>query len=314
MAQWTVFPEKDPGAAARKLAAQVEQAGGRVMAIYQDPVGEHWQFFCLLPLSRVEAPPFQRNLSPAHLKRLSEVMRQLDRFTEPIVVVSPRPGVFWTPNGNHRRAALENLGGKRGKAARGDEPSGPFIPAILMLEPELGYSILPLNTEKAPNLKDKSLEVIRLYRLLAEEDPKAGEESYAFQFEAPHFLTLGILYEGNARFAGGAFAPILRRVDKFLKGTLKQNLPERIERAALVGEADRVLSAAVQKVKRRGLNHPYLKTFLLARTTPLTRTRKTLPSFETTFRKLAENLEELDLSKIRYEDVARSALIALPGE
>jgi len=288
-----------------KLAEQVEAAGGRALSLFQDPVGNHWHLFCLLPLSSVEAPPFQRNLSPTHLKRLGEVMRKVDRFTEPIVVVSPRPGVFWTPNGNHRRAALEKVKGKSASA---------LIPSIVVLEPEVGYSILPLNTEKAPNLKDKSLEVIRLYKLLAEEDPRASEESYAFQFESAHFLTLGLLYEENARFAGGAFAPILKRVDRFLKGTLRTNLGERMERADQVREADRLLTALVQKVKRRGLNHPYLKTFLLSRTTPLTRARKSLPSFSVTFRKLAENLEGFDASKIRYEDVARSALIAPAGD
>ena len=140
-------------------------------------------------------------------------------------------------------------------------------------------------------------------------DPRSSEESYAFQFEAPHFLTLGLLYEQNARFAGGAFAPILRRVDKFLRGTLKANLPEREERAEMVRAADEILAGVVAKVKKRGINHPYVKPFLLARTTPLTRARKTLPTFAVTFRKLAENLEAFDVGKLRYEDVARSAFI-----
>ena len=149
--------------------------------------------------------------------------------------------------------------------------------------------------------------------MLAGEDPRASEESYSFQFEAPHFLTLGLLYEQNARFAGGAFAPILRRVDKFLKGTLHANLPEREARADLVRKADALLAAVVAKLKKRGLNHPYLKPFVLARTTPLTRARKTLPTFNVTFRKLAENLDAFDVRKIRYEDVARSALMGGGG-
>ena len=306
---WTVYPEKVPPAETTRLADQVETDGGRVLAVYQDPVGKHWQIFCLLPLSKVDAPPFQRNLSPTHLKRLSEVIRKLDRFTDPILVCSPEPGVYWTPNGNHRRAALEKLGG-RSKAAE-----SVLIPAILLAEIEAAYCLLALNTEKSPNLKDKSLEVIRLYRLLADEDPRSSEESYAFQFEAPHFITLGLLYEENARFAGGAFAPILRRVDKFLKARLRAGLPEREERAEMVREADRLLGTVVAKLKKRGLNHPYLKPFILARTTPLTRARKTLPTFAVTFRKLAENLDGFDTSKIRYEDVARSALmVAGTGE
>jgi ParB family chromosome partitioning protein len=248
-------------------------------------------------MDHVEPTPYQRDLSPTHVKRLQEVVKKLDRFVDPIVAMSPGPGRYWTPNGNHRREVLRKL-------------KGEMIPAILIPEPEVAYQILALNTEKAHNLKEKSLEVIRMYRGLAEAEPRATEDDYTFQFESPHFITLGLLYEKNARFAGGAFAPILRRVDKFLKGTLPKAIEERQERADMVHEADEALSDIVAKLKKRGVNHPYVKNFVLARTTPLTRARKTLPPFEVTFKKLAENLEAFDPAKIRYEDIARSAIMA----
>jgi hypothetical protein len=69
----------------------------------------------------------------------------------------------------------------------------------------------------------------------------------------------------------------------------------------------------VAKIKKRGINHPYVKNYVLARTTPLTRARKTLPSFDQTFKKLKENLADFDTSKVRYEDVQRSAIMAIPG-
>src|SRR6266568_2274435 len=159
-------------------------------------------------MARVEATPYQRDLSPTHVKRLQEVVKKIDRFVDPIVVMSPKAGLYWTPNGNHRRTVLEKLKAK-------------MVPAILVPEHEVAFQILALNTEKAHNLKEKSLEVIRMYRGLVADEPSSGEEDYAFQFESPHFITLGLLYEKNKRFAGGAFAPILRRVDRFLKSTLK---------------------------------------------------------------------------------------------
>jgi ParB family chromosome partitioning protein len=247
-------------------------------------------------MDKVDATPYQRDLSPAHHKRLLEVVKKLDRFVDPVLVTSPRPGVYWTPNGNHRRSVLAKL-------------KSSLIPAILVPDSEVSFHILALNTEKAHNLKEKSLEVIRMVRVLVEDAPDAGEEDFAFQLESPHLITLGLLYEQNKRFAGGAFAPILRRVDKFLKGSFRKTLPAREARAALVREADEALAAAVQKLKKRGLNHPFVKPYLLARTTPLTRARKTLPSFDQTFTKLAENLRAFDLSKIRYEDVQRSAIV-----
>ncbi|PYO10257.1 MAG: chromosome partitioning protein ParB, partial [Candidatus Rokuibacteriota bacterium] len=237
------------------------------------------------------------DLSPTHVKRLTESIKRLDRFVDPIVAISPRPGVYWTPNGNHRRAVLDKL-------------KADVIPVILVVEPEMLFEVLPLNVEKAHNLKEKSLEVIRMYRALVKEEPDTTEEKWASQFESPHFITLGLLYEENRRFAGGAFAPILRRVDKFLKQTLPKGLDARTERADLVRAADQALGVAVAKIKKRGINHPYVKNYLLARTTPLTRARKTLPSFEQTFKKLKDNLDEFDVSKVRYDEIQRSAIMS----
>ena len=292
--------EKEPPKAVASLLEQVDRDGGRVLAVYREPVGGNWQAFCLLPLDKVAATPYQRDLSPTHAKRLTEVVRKIGRFVDPIVVVSPEPGVYWTPNGHHRLTALQKL-------------KAEWVPAIVVPEPEVAFQILALNTEKAHNLKEKSLEVIRMYRGLAEAQPKTGEEDWAFQFEAPHFVTLGILYEENRRFAGGAFAPILKRVDKVLKGRLPATLEERGERAAKVKAADEALGKAVAALKKRGINHPYVKNYVLARTSPLTRARKTLPSFDQTFSKLVAAIEAFDVAAVKYTDVQRAATFAAPA-
>src|SRR5437870_9026120 len=179
--------DKEPSRAAGELAAQIERDGGRILALYQEPVGEHWQIFCLLPRAKCEASPYQRDLSPTHVKRLTESIKRLDRFVDPIVVISPRAGVYWTPNGNHRRAVLDKL-------------KADFIPVILVVEPEMVFEVLPLNVETAHNLKEQSLEVIRMYRALAKEEPDTTEETWASQCESPHFITLVLLYEENRRF------------------------------------------------------------------------------------------------------------------
>lgn len=287
--------------AVRALAEQVESDGGVVLALYREPVGGHWQAFCLLPREKVAPTPYQRDLSPTHAKKLQEAIKKLDRFVDPIVVVSPEAGVYWTPNGHHRLRALEKL-------------KAEWVPAILVPEPEVAYQILALNTEKAHNLKEKSLEVIRMYRALSEERPRSGEQDFAFQFEAPHFITLGLLYEQDRKFAGGAFAPILKRVDGFLSGTLAKAFPQREERAGTVREADQALAKVVAQVKKRGINHPFVKNYVLARTNPLTRQRKTLPSFDQAFATLIENLGDFDASKVKYDEIRRAAVIAASVE
>ena len=144
----------EPPRQVTELAEQLARDGGQALATYRDPVGDHWQIFCLLPLEKVEPTPYQRDLSRAHVQRLHEVVRKIGRFVDPIVVTSPRPGVYWTPNGNHRRAVLGKLKARS-------------VPAILVPEREVAFQILALNTEKTHNLKEKSLEVIRRYRVIA---------------------------------------------------------------------------------------------------------------------------------------------------
>ncbi len=158
-------------------------------------------------MDKVEPTPYQRDLSPTHVKRLHEVVKKIDRFVDPIVVMRGEPGVYWTPNGNHRRTVLEKL-----KAT--------MIPAILVPEPEVAFQILALNTEKAHNLKEKSLEVIRMYRGLLEEEPRGDEERYAFQFESPHFITLGPPVRGEQALRGRRL-----RADPAARGQVPEGRP-----------------------------------------------------------------------------------------
>ena len=76
-----------------------------------------------------------------------------------------------------------------------------------------------LNTEKAPNLKDRSLEVIRMARALVElGDPP--ESQFENEFEEPSLLTLGLCYQENGRFAGAVYHPVLNRIEQFLGAPL----------------------------------------------------------------------------------------------
>src|SRR5215510_119256 len=122
------YPDEDPDKATRALVAQIDADGGHVLAVYREPVGKNWHVFALLPSDKVEPTPYQRDLSPTHSKRLQEAIKRIDRFVDPVVMISPKPGVYWTPNGNHRRVALQKLKAK-------------LVPAILIPEPEVAYEI-----------------------------------------------------------------------------------------------------------------------------------------------------------------------------
>src|SRR5207245_1302333 len=130
------------------------------------------------PLATVEATPFQRDLSRTHAQRLADAIGASGLFLDPVIAVPSRDAGFWSPNGRHRLAAAKELGLRS-------------ITALLTDDPALAYRILALNTEKAHNLRDRALEVIRMARSLAREAPRSKESEHVTSFESPAFLTLG---------------------------------------------------------------------------------------------------------------------------
>src|ERR671937_55631 len=208
---------KDAGSSALDtLARQVEADGGVVLGRYNDPFGGQPLLLAGLPVDHVEPTPYQRDPSDAHVKRLMAVIEKIGRFLDPIVAVRA-DGQYLTPNGNHRLQALKKLGVKT-------------VIALLVPDREVAFKILALNTEKAHNLREKSLETIRMARALAQTS-RQPETDFTFEFEQPAFLTLGVSYEERPRLSGGAYQPILRRIEDFLDEPVAKALKERERRA-----------------------------------------------------------------------------------
>jgi ParB family transcriptional regulator, chromosome partitioning protein len=284
--------EGTPTAAATALAEAVREDGGTVLAVYRDPLGGHWQLLAALPIDRVEPTAFQRDLSETHVKRLTGVIDALGRFLDPIIAVRGPDGKYLTPNGHHRLASLRNLGARS-------------VTALVLPEPEIAYKILALNTEKAHNLREKSLEVIRMARDLAERD-RLAETDYALEFEEPAFLTLGVCYEKNGRFAGGAYHPILKRIDAFLDQPLAKSLEARAARSERLGELEEAVSAAMKALKDKGFDSPYLRTFVVARINPLRFQRGAKADFDETIAKMLASARKFKADSVKPEQLARA--------
>src|SRR5579864_2331396 len=199
--------EQSEGSAA-EAAEAVEKAGGCVVGQYKEPLGGHPTLLSILPIDKIEPTPFQRDLSDTHHKRLADVISKTGYFLDPLIAVLAPGGGFWTPNGRHRLEAMRRLGAKS-------------ITALVVPDRQVAWQILALNTEKAHNLKERSLEVIRIYRGLIDEDDTRPESSFAFYLEDPALVTIGVCYEKSPRFAGGAYHPVLRRVESFTDEPLK---------------------------------------------------------------------------------------------
>jgi ParB family transcriptional regulator, chromosome partitioning protein len=289
--QADALPTGDKPDAVAQLEAAIADDGGAVLATYRDPLGARWTILAGLPIDKVEPTPFQRDLSATHVKRLTEVIDKLDRFLDPIVAVRT-DGKYWTPNGNHRLNAVRNLGGKS-------------IVALVVPDAEVAYKILALNTEKAHNIREKALEVIRMARSLAEIGPRP-ESEFEVEFEEPALVTLGACYEQNGRFSGGAYNPVLKRVEAFLELPLPQALEIREARAAKLLELDEAVGEAVKALKERGFDSPYLKAFVLARINPLRFKRGAEGDFDEVIDAMHAAASSFDVSKVRADQLAKS--------
>ena len=237
------------------LANRVAAAGGTVLAAYRDPYAGSPLILASLPLRAIEPTPFQRDLSRVHADRLAIAIDAVGIFLDPVIAVAAKGG-FSSPNGRHRLAAAKKLGLRT-------------VTALVVADPALAYRILPLNTEKAHNLRDRSLEVVRMALSLAKAEPRSRERDHAASFEAPFLLTLGAAYEERSRFAGSSYQPMLRRVDLFLDGTLPAALRQRDQWARRLLDIDDRITAHIAVLQSIGFKSPYLRTLVVARCNPV---------------------------------------------
>jgi ParB family chromosome partitioning protein len=273
------------------VADRVKQEGGLVLTAYRDPLGGHPLLLAVLPIDRIQPTPFQRDLSEAHHKRLAGVIEKTGRFLDPVIAVpAPKDG-FWTPNGLHRLEAMRRLGARS-------------ITALILPDREVARQILALNTEKAHNLKERALEVIRISEGLVEESPNQPESSFAFYLEDASLVTLGMAYQRKPKFGGGAYHPVLRRLEAFSDEPIRSVLKVHERRATLLLELEEKVAEAVAKLKERGLQSPYLRSFVVARVNPLRWIQGELPSAEKVLQTMRDRAARFNADKIKQQDLA----------
>jgi len=277
--------------AADEVRQRVQQEGGEIIGTYKDPLGGGALLACILPISKVEPTPFQRDLSDAHHKKLADVIDKTGMFLDPIIcVAAPKEG-FWTPNGMHRLMAMRRLGAKS-------------VTALVVPTREVAWQILALNTEKAHNLREKSLEVIRIYRGLIDEDATRPESGFSFYLEEACFVTLGICYEQNGKFAGGTYNSIVRRLEKFSDEPIAKALKSHETHAELLQELDARVAEVVKKLKDRGFVSPYLRAFVVARINPLRFMQGEPPALADLLKTMTQRAAKFNTEKVKQEDLA----------
>lgn len=289
------------------VASLVIQAGGAPIGAYREPLGGRAIMLASIPLAAVQPTPFQRDLSPTHVKRLAQKIDETGAFLDPLIVVRGEDGRLWTPNGRHRLAAAKVLGLRQ-------------ITALISPNETLAYRILALNTEKAHNLKDRSLEVIRMARSLAKKQGQTREAGLAAEFEAPELITLGAVYEQAPRFAGGAYSPFLKKVDRFSERGLAVSLREREGYAARLLEIDTQVKRVIADLTKKGFKSPYLRNYVVARINPVRfhkpkkgDTRPPMPIAQALTR-MAAAAKKFDVGSVSNSDIAWVAVGASASE
>ena len=273
------------------LAARIGHEGGSVIGAYRDPLGGRPLLVAVLPIDRVEPTPFQRDLSDAHHKKLAGVIEKTGQFLDPVIAVTAPAGGFWTPNGRHRLAAMQRLGAKA-------------ITALVIPDRAVAWQILALNTEKAHNLKERALEVIRIYRGLLEEDATRPESEFSFYLDDPALVSLGICYERQPRFGGGVYHPIVRRLVVFSEESLRTAMKAHEKHAAALLDLEEKVADVVKRLKQRGMTSPYLRAFVVARINPLRWIKGDPPPLPDVLKTMRERVARFNVEKIRQEDLA----------
>jgi ParB family chromosome partitioning protein len=281
----------DAPAELRALADAVQADGGAAIATYREPFEGKWVVFAALPVEKVEPTPYQRDVSEAHVDRLVDAIQRAGVYLDPIIAVR-EDGKYWTPNGGHRLSALKRMGARS-------------VVALVLPDPKAAFKILALNVEKAHALRERALEVIRMVRELAK---LGGRESdYVAELEDPAYITLGICYEERPRFAGSVYHSVLKRIEAFLDQPLEKALAERERRAKKVMELEDEVARAVESLKAKGLQSPYLRSFVVARVNFLRFVKsKEKPDYDATLDRMIASAKKFDAEKIKPTDLART--------
>ena len=292
-----------------ELARAVVSDGGAVLGALRDPLAGRPLLLAALPLDRVDPTPYQRKVSPAHVEKLADAIVKTGVYLDPIVAFRDARagdgGRYHTPNGGHRTEAMRRIGARA-------------VTALLVPDEQIAYRILALNTEKAHNLKERAQEVSAMARSL---EPLGGRESdYAAYFEEAALVTLGFAYEKRPRLSGGAWHPIVRRLETFSDEPLRAALARRQAHADELLALDDRVTALVDALKARGLQSPYLRNFVVARINPLRfiprgKPKKgaeaeaapvKVPSWDATIAKMRGSLDKFDPGRINPGDLAHA--------
>ena len=248
------------------------------LARFKDPVKKHELRLALFKTEEILIPPFQRDLSEGLKKNLELAIEKLG-FLHPIIVVEDEEG-YYVVDGRHRLEALRELGYQ--------EIVGIIAPK------ELALHILEFNTEKPPNVKERSKQAYRLFQEFLARSPEALEIDLFSYFKAPELVTFGfVLEEYEPRFPASFYESFVSKIDQFLHEPLEEAAQERRRRAEKLVELNQAVNEAYARL---GLTNALLKGEIVRKAVQLAygvRVRKIEDEFYEAVERVKEACERL---------------------
>ena len=115
---------------------------------------------------------------------------------------------------------------------------------------------------------------------------------------------MGICYERNGKFAGGAYNPIVRRLETFSEEPISRAIRIHEKHAGMLMDLDERVAEVVKKLKDKGFVSPYLRTFVVARINPLRWIQGEPPPLEDVLKTMRERAGKFNTEKVKQEDLA----------
>jgi ParB family chromosome partitioning protein len=249
------------------------------------------------PLEKLKISPFGRPPSMTHIKKLTEAIQLVGVFIDPLLVVRTEKGEYWIVNGQHRFTVLQRLGMQKATC-------------IFVEEGGLSTLYLYLNTERAMDIREKSIVVARMWLYFRDNLPEHKEGDLEVFFESSMLLTLGLAQElgYTKRISATVWTPLLRVVDYFFQSPIGEIADQRIERAKLLAEASDLLNETMKEIMERTM----YRDKSIARSILMHDLRKDLSGdYVEVFRELMQRMRTFD----RQEFIARLNNLAMssPG-
>ncbi|NPB08955.1 MAG: ParB N-terminal domain-containing protein [Thermodesulfobacteria bacterium] len=245
---------------------------------YADPVKKQELILARFRTDEILIPAFQRDLSEG-LKRNLELAIERLGFLHPVIVYEDE-GRYFVIDGRHRLEAMRDLGY--------EEIVGLIVPR------KLAHHILEFNTEKPPNVKERSKQAYRLFQEFLEEDPSTPEVDLWSFFKEPSYITFGfVLEEFEPRFPASFYESLLAKIDRFLEEPLSEAAEERRRRARKLVELNQVVN---ETYARLGFTNALLKGEIVRKAVQLAygvRVRKIEDDFYEALERVKEACEEL---------------------